>query len=35
MRPKPTKTTTRKNPINSGPRLDSEKACTDWITPDG
>ena len=27
-------TTAKKNPMSNGPRDDSEKACTDVITPD-
>ena len=34
IRPKPTMTTTKKKPIRIGPSVDSEKACTDWITPE-
>ena len=34
IRPKPTMTTAKKKPMRIGPSEDSEKACTEVITPE-
>ena len=34
MRPMPVTSTRPKKPSSSGPMVESEKACTDWMTPE-
>ena len=34
MRPTPVASTTPKKPRSSGPSVDSENECTDWMTPE-